>query len=110
VWRTIVGVLFIALIGNGYDLLGLNPLYEQITLGAIMLLAVGIERLGAPAADLGAGVQRITQPPSSGRFTPLTAGFSSRKREAFVMSAIVGRRPVGVRAFVASITASLPAQ
>jgi ribose transport system permease protein len=43
VWRTAVGVLFIALIGNGYALLGLNPLYEQITLGAIMLLAVGID-------------------------------------------------------------------
>jgi len=43
VWRTVVGVLFIALIGNGYDLLGLNPLYEQITLGALMLLAVGID-------------------------------------------------------------------
>ena len=43
VWRTVVGVLFIALIGNGYDLLGLNPLYEQITLGAIMILAVGID-------------------------------------------------------------------
>lgn len=25
VWRTVLGVLFIALIGNGYDLLGLNP-------------------------------------------------------------------------------------
>ena len=25
IWRTVVGVLFIALIGNGYDLLGLNP-------------------------------------------------------------------------------------
>ena len=37
------GVLFIALIGNGYDLLGLNSLYEQITLGVIMLLAVGID-------------------------------------------------------------------
>jgi ribose transport system permease protein len=43
VWRTVVGVLFIALIGNGYDLLGLDPLYEQITLGAIMLLAVGLD-------------------------------------------------------------------
>ena len=43
VWRTVVGVLFIALIGNGYDLLGLDPLYEQITLGGIMLLAVGID-------------------------------------------------------------------
>jgi ribose transport system permease protein len=43
VWRTVFGVLFIALIGNGYALLGLDPLYEQITLGAIMLLAVGID-------------------------------------------------------------------
>ncbi|HUZ25635.1 MAG TPA: ABC transporter permease [Streptosporangiaceae bacterium] len=41
IWRTVVGVLFIALIGNGFDLLGLNPLYEQITLGGILLLAVG---------------------------------------------------------------------
>jgi ribose transport system permease protein len=43
IWRTVVGVLFIALIGNGFDLLGLNPLYEQITLGAILLIAVGID-------------------------------------------------------------------
>ena len=43
IWRTVVGVLFIALIGNGYDLLGLNPLYEQITLGGILLLAVGTD-------------------------------------------------------------------
>jgi len=42
-WRTIVGVLLIALIGNGYGLLSLNPLYEQITLGVIMLLAVGLD-------------------------------------------------------------------
>ena len=41
IWRTAVGVLFIALIGNGSDLLGLNPLYTQITLGVILLLAVG---------------------------------------------------------------------
>jgi len=40
-WRTVVGVLFIALIGNGSDLLGLNPLYDQIALGVIILLAVG---------------------------------------------------------------------
>jgi ribose transport system permease protein len=43
VWRTVVGVLLIALIGNGYDLLNLNQLYEQITLGVIILLAVGID-------------------------------------------------------------------
>jgi hypothetical protein len=33
----------VALIGNGYDLLGLDPLYEQITLGVILLLAVGLD-------------------------------------------------------------------
>jgi ribose transport system permease protein len=41
IWRTAVGVLFIALIGNGSDLLGLNPLYDQIALGLILLVAVG---------------------------------------------------------------------
>jgi ribose transport system permease protein len=41
IWRTVIGVLFIALIGNGFTLLAWNPLYEQITLGVILLLAVG---------------------------------------------------------------------
>jgi ribose transport system permease protein len=41
IWRTVVGVLFIAVIGNGFTLLAWNPLYEQITLGVILLLAVG---------------------------------------------------------------------
>ncbi len=41
IWRTVIGVLFIAIIGNGFTLLGWNPLYEQITLGVILLLAVG---------------------------------------------------------------------
>jgi len=43
VWRTVVGILFIALIGNGYALLSLDPLYQQITLGALMLVAVGLD-------------------------------------------------------------------
>ena len=51
VWRTVVGCLFIALIGNGFNLLGLDPFYRQITLGSILLIAVGIDawsrRIGA---------------------------------------------------------------
>jgi ribose transport system permease protein len=43
VWRTVIGCLFIALIGNGFNLLGLDPFYRQITLGGILLLAVGID-------------------------------------------------------------------
>ncbi len=43
VWRTAIGVLFIALIGNGFDLLGVDPLYQQIVLGLILLVAVGMD-------------------------------------------------------------------
>ncbi|MBU6516225.1 MAG: ABC transporter permease, partial [Acidobacteria bacterium] len=43
VWRTSIGVLFIALIGNGFDLLGIDPLYQQIVLGVILLIAVGLD-------------------------------------------------------------------
>ncbi len=43
VWRSVIGVLFIALIGNGYTLLGLDPLYEQITLGLILIAAVALD-------------------------------------------------------------------
>jgi len=43
VWRTVVGVLFIALVGNGFNLLGVDALFQQITLGVILLLAVGID-------------------------------------------------------------------
>ena len=43
VWRTVIGCLFIALIGNGFNLLGFDPFYQQITLGLILLLAVGVD-------------------------------------------------------------------
>ncbi len=43
IWRTVIGCLFIALVGNGFNLLGLDPFYQQITLGVILLLAVGID-------------------------------------------------------------------
>jgi ribose transport system permease protein len=43
VHRTIVGVLFIALIYNGFNLLGIDVLYQQIVLGLILLLAVGLD-------------------------------------------------------------------
>jgi ribose transport system permease protein len=43
VWRSVVGVLFIALVGNGFDLLGYDPLYKQIVQGGLILVAVGID-------------------------------------------------------------------
>src|SRR5215472_8892198 len=41
IWRTVIGTLFIAVIGNGFTLLAWNPLYEPITIGVLVLLAVG---------------------------------------------------------------------
>lgn len=43
VWRTVVGCFFIALVGNGFNLIGIDPFYQQITLGVILLLAVGVD-------------------------------------------------------------------
>jgi ribose transport system permease protein len=43
IWRSVVGVLFIALVGNGYILLGLNSLYQQITLGLLLIGAVSLD-------------------------------------------------------------------
>ena len=59
VWRSVVGVLFIALIGNGYILLGLDPLYEQITMGVILLAAVGRRRVVPAAVRLAAQVSHV---------------------------------------------------
>lgn len=43
VQRTVVGCLFVALVANGFNLLGLDPFYQQVTLGVILLLAVGLD-------------------------------------------------------------------
>jgi ribose transport system permease protein len=43
VWRTVLGVLLMALIGNGFNLLSINPIYQQILQGAIILAAVGAD-------------------------------------------------------------------
>jgi ribose transport system permease protein len=45
VWRTVVGVVLLALIGNGFDLLNVNGLYQQIVTGGILLTAVAIDML-----------------------------------------------------------------
>ncbi len=43
IWRTVIGVLFIALVYNGFNLLRIDPLFQQIALGGILLIAVGID-------------------------------------------------------------------
>lgn len=43
VWRTMVGVLLLALISNGFNLLSIDSVYQQVVFGAIILLAAGID-------------------------------------------------------------------
>jgi ribose transport system permease protein len=43
VWRTVVGALFFVLIITGFNLDGINPLYETIVTGAIILIAAAID-------------------------------------------------------------------
>jgi len=43
VWRTVLGVLMLAMIGNGFNLLNVDSTYQRIFEGAIILLAVGID-------------------------------------------------------------------
>jgi ribose transport system permease protein len=45
VWRTILGVLLLALIINGFNLIGIDPIYQQIVQGGIVLLAVAVDSL-----------------------------------------------------------------
>jgi ribose transport system permease protein len=45
VTKTVIGVLFLGLVTNGLALLGVDPLYNQLVLGLIILLALGLGRL-----------------------------------------------------------------
>ena len=45
VWRGFMGILLLALIGNGFDLLNINTTYQQIVQGGLILLAVAADQL-----------------------------------------------------------------
>ena len=65
VWRSVVGVLFIAIVYNGWELLQNDPLWEPIIVGALMMAAVafdsfsrGLLRPGAVVRELFHGLRR----------------------------------------------------
>lgn len=43
VWRTVFGVLLVTLVGNGFNLLNVNPIWQQVFQGAVILGAVAID-------------------------------------------------------------------
>lgn len=50
IWRTVVGTLVLGLIANGSNLLGLSGTLQQIIQGAIILLAVVLDRFSRSAS------------------------------------------------------------
>jgi ribose transport system permease protein len=50
VWRTMLGVLFLEFIRNGYNLIGLNSYYQGIVQGTIILVAVTSDALSRRTA------------------------------------------------------------
>lgn len=45
IWRTIAGVFFIAVLVNGFNLNGIDPVYQRIIQGIVILLAVGADAI-----------------------------------------------------------------
>lgn len=43
IWRTVVGIFVLALIQNGFNLLGVDIVFQRFIFGVILLLAVGID-------------------------------------------------------------------
>jgi ribose transport system permease protein len=42
-WRTVIGVLLLALMGNGFNLANIDPVYQSMITGAIILFAVAVD-------------------------------------------------------------------
>lgn len=47
VWRSMAGVLLMALIGNGFNILGWHPFFKDLTTGVIIVLAVALAASGS---------------------------------------------------------------
>lgn len=43
VWRTVLGVFLLALINNGFNLLGIDPTYQQVMQGSLIILAIALD-------------------------------------------------------------------
>jgi len=48
IWRSIVGVYLLALIGNGFNILNVNPFYKDLTTGLIIVSAVALSAARRP--------------------------------------------------------------
>ena len=51
IWRSFVGVFFIAILVNGFNLNGIDPIYQRIIQGVVILLAVGADAFSRTGKD-----------------------------------------------------------
>jgi ribose transport system permease protein len=49
-WRTVVGILLLALIQNGFNLVGIDPVFQQLATGLVFLAAVAMDAWTRPRA------------------------------------------------------------
>nr|WP_319516876.1 ABC transporter permease [uncultured Cohaesibacter sp.] len=47
IWRSVAGVLLMALIGNGFNILNVNPFFKDLTTGVIIVIAVALAASGS---------------------------------------------------------------
>jgi ribose transport system permease protein len=66
IWRTAVGLAIIATISNGFTLLGLNPFYQGIVKGTVIILAVAFEGWARRLAAARLAKEIATEPTSPG--------------------------------------------
>lgn len=43
VWRTVVGVAVLTVISNGFNLLGVDPTYQQVVTGILIVIAISVD-------------------------------------------------------------------
>jgi ribose transport system permease protein len=43
IWRAVLGAFFLQMIGNGFNLLNVQPVYQQVSKGSILLAAVALD-------------------------------------------------------------------
>ena len=93
--RTVVGCLFVALVANGFNLLGFDPFYQQVTLGVILLLAVGTDAWSRRLGIAGSAAWPVSI--ARGRLgsfaTPFPTSATAPASPGRSSSARAGRRP-----------------
>jgi ribose transport system permease protein len=51
IWRSVLGAFFLQMIGNGFNLLNVQVVYQQVFKGAILVAAVAIDAWARHARD-----------------------------------------------------------